>query len=118
MKKQFTILSLCFALTSSYSGFSQETRIQPCNTYAAMEAYFNENPAAKASYDAGQKTLQESFQEYAKGKAAGRTAATVYTVPVVFHILHQGGPENVSDQVCINALKQVNEDFARMGADT
>jgi hypothetical protein len=36
---------------------------------------------------------------------------------VVFHVLHLGGPENVSDATVIGALAQVNSDFAAAGSD-
>lgn len=118
MKKQYSILSLGLVLAGYNLGFSQETKIQPCATYEAMESHFAADPAARASYEAKQKALYQEYLEYSKNKAANRTAAVEYTVPVVFHILHQGGPENIPDINCVNALKQVNEDFSRMGADT
>ncbi|MDX2360645.1 MAG: M43 family zinc metalloprotease [Crocinitomicaceae bacterium] len=43
---------------------------------------------------------------------------TVYTIPVVFHILHNGGDENVSEEQIYNALDVINRDFRLMNADT
>jgi len=117
MKKQIFILNLGLLLASSQLSFAQEN-IQPCNTYAAMEEHFAADPKAKAKYDESQKQFQIEYLERVKNNATNKTAMVTVTVPVVFHILHQGGPENISDAQCIAALKQVNEDFARLGADT
>ncbi len=116
MKKQLSTLALCAALLSSALGVAQ---IQPCNTYAAMEERFEKDPSAKARFDEVQAKLQREYLEYqTANNIAGKTAAVQYTIPVVFHILHVGGPENIPDATCINALAQINSDYARMGADT
>ncbi len=38
-----------------------------------------------------------------------------YTLPVVFHIIHNGGPENISDEQVQAALVNLNEAFANVG---
>jgi PKD repeat protein len=43
---------------------------------------------------------------------------TVYTIPVVFHILHEYGPENVSDAQCFSQIDALNKDFRKLNADT
>lgn len=99
---------------------SSNNKIIPCATYEAMEYAFQQDPHAKARYDAAQKELEEAYKNYEASLKLhqGKTAAVQYTVPVVFHVLHLNGPENVSDATLINALAQVNSDFARMGSDT
>lgn len=46
--------------------------------------------------------------------ASGLTTTNLYTVPVVFHILHTGGTENVPDSVVFNWLNNLNQRFANM----
>ena len=41
----------------------------------------------------------------------------VYTIPVVFHIIHNNGPENISDAQVIDAVRILNEDFNRLNPD-
>ncbi|HLP51676.1 MAG TPA: M43 family zinc metalloprotease [Chitinophagales bacterium] len=43
--------------------------------------------------------------------------AQPYTIPVVFHVLHQGGDENISDAQIIDAMRILNEDFNRGNVD-
>lgn len=39
-------------------------------------------------------------------------------VPVVVHVIHQGGPENISDAQVLSQLDVLNADFRRQNADT
>lgn len=43
--------------------------------------------------------------------------AVLYTVPVVFHVLHLGGEENISMEQIKSALVVLNRDFRRLNAD-
>jgi hypothetical protein len=44
--------------------------------------------------------------------------ATVYTIPVVFHIIHSGGDELISDAQVQSAIDLLNLDFSFSNADT
>jgi PKD repeat protein len=46
-----------------------------------------------------------------------RSAAT-YIIPVVFHIIHDYGVENISDAQVLNQVAILNRDFAKLNADT
>lgn len=39
-------------------------------------------------------------------------------IPVVFHVLHQNGLENISDLQIFDAVRILNENFQKMNADT
>ncbi len=119
MKKQLSKIALGLSLFAFSSGSAQQPQILPCHTYEAMEEIFATDPAARKNYDENQKKFQAEYLQNlanANGKSAA-AAAYEYTIPVVFHILHTGGPENISDQVCIDALDWVNKDLARLHAD-
>jgi hypothetical protein len=118
MKKQFYLLSIGLIFTGLQSAFSQQNQYYHCYTDEAMEAHFLADPSARARYENSQKEAQKTLLENQNVNIGNKTAGVVYTIPVVFHILHQYGPENVSDQTCIDALALVNRDFARMGSDT
>lgn len=38
-------------------------------------------------------------------------------IPIVFHVLHENGPENISDAQIENAIKILNEDFSLSNSD-
>lgn len=45
------------------------------------------------------------------------SAGTPYVIPVVVHIIHNNGPENISDQQVYDAIRVLNEDFNRQNAN-
>ncbi len=46
------------------------------------------------------------------------SAAPQYTIPVVFHILHIGGVENISDAQVQSQIAILNRDYQKLNADT
>ncbi len=119
MKKQVTKVLLAASFMTSFMAISQENKIQPCVTYQAMEEYFSTNKEAKASYEKTQADFQKNYEATILNQqnSKAKTAANQYTIPVVFHILHMNGSENVSDAQVNAALAQVNADFAATGSD-
>ncbi|MDF2449602.1 MAG: hypothetical protein K0R26_2106 [Bacteroidota bacterium] len=120
MKKLLLSASAC--LTMAVSGSAQQ--IQPCATYQAREIYLKNVPGYAAKLNAATAASDAEYQAFLQNAAASRTVAPNYTftVPVVFHVLHLGenvgSGINVSDAQLINALAQVNRDFAKEGSDT
>jgi len=43
---------------------------------------------------------------------------TVYTIPIVFHVVYRSAAENISTAQILSQLQILNEDFARLNADT
>lgn len=117
MKKQVTkITTLALALLS-FTAFSQE-KIQPCVTYDAMEQRFAAEPESRQAYEAAQEQLRLQNLESEKNPAARPAAAFVYTVPIVFHVLYECNGATISDATIIQAVKEINDDYARNAADT
>lgn len=121
MKIKHLLMNSFLGLTlfSSFTAYAQEPKkVQPCNTFAAMEERFANDPAAKERYEKIQAQLLKEYLDNEDKRMANKMAAPpIYTVPVVFHVLHTGGSENISDATCISALNYVNLDFARMNTD-
>jgi PKD repeat protein len=110
-----------------YSGVHSQGVI-PCYTDQATEYYFKQHPEARAQYEAAQKEMGCWNNEYYSNQGyrtvgnqnsvLSAAPAPLDTIPVVFHILHQNGPENVSNQVIYDALAQINIDYQKMDPDT
>eukprot|EP01012_Entosiphon_sulcatum_P005605 TRINITY_DN1251_c0_g1_i1.p1 TRINITY_DN1251_c0_g1~~TRINITY_DN1251_c0_g1_i1.p1 ORF type:complete len:755 (+),score=52.97 TRINITY_DN1251_c0_g1_i1:54-2267(+) len=102
-----------------------QTPINRCATDEMQEYYIKTVPGYKQKLEEAKAQTAREFEAYklvlAQNNVAGRAATLptnyTFTVPVVFHILHTNGPENVSDAVCISALDQVNKDYARASPD-
>jgi len=59
----------------------------------------------------------ESYTQNFTDEAPERGSQTIYTIPVVFHVIHNNGPENISDEQILNGLSILNRDFALQNAD-
>jgi PKD repeat protein len=70
-------------------------------------------------YKAWLKQHPEALQKEQEKTDGSKIATTpVYTVPIVFHILHQYGSENISDAQVIDAVNILNRDYRKLNADT
>jgi len=52
-----------------------------------------------------------------KTHSDGYSKSDQYVIPVVFHILHLNGPENISDEQIMSAMDALNEDFNKLNED-
>lgn len=114
MKK---ISCFIFYLIVGQSVFSQQATQHhdhhgnvPCRTDEAMEELRND-PATKALIDAAKIQLEQYTQFYLENEYDPNARQSAYIIPVVFHVLHTGGPENISDAQIYDAMARINEDF-------
>lgn len=126
MKKvKLSVLALC--LLSIQALFAQQTPQRALNQrnmrdgesveYCQHHVKLNElmqNPAFAAQYalDQQQMALEEAAHQ---GEEPNR--GTVYKIPVVFHVLHNGGVENISRDQILDALAILNRDYRLQNAD-
>ncbi|GAB2870606.1 M43 family zinc metalloprotease [Hymenobacter ruber] len=84
-----------------------------CAFDSAQQAAFARQPGAAAAYRA-------FLQNVARMPAtqARLLAAPDVTVPVVIHIIHTGGSDNISDAQVNDALRVINEDYSKTNRDT
>ena len=123
MTKRLRYLTLptLFSLITSYS-FSQATidptncrdgeNVEYCRTHHRMNE-LKQNPAFLKMFQAEQASLKQRQEQLKKSSQKG----TVYTIPVVFHILHNGGVENISQAQVLDAVDILNEDFRLLNSD-
>jgi hypothetical protein len=101
-------LGLLFC-TGALTAFAQSTI--PCNTTEVTNKIRAQYPQ-----------LQQDFDNYNQALSAaarsGERSSQTYIVPVVFHILHTNGTENISDQKVYDQIARLNEDYRKQNADT
>lgn len=60
--------------------------------------------------------LEQKFQNFKQDMFAQQTQtgerAELYVIPVVFHIIHNNGPENIPDAQIHDAMRIINEDYS------
>lgn len=62
-----------------------------------------------------QAELEQFTQQFSEDEAL---LPPVIIIPIVFHIIHNYGPENISDEQVYDAVRILNEDFRKQNADT
>lgn len=62
--------------------------------------------------------LKEHTKEFIERQNRGQQRNNqIYTIPIVFHVLHNYGEENISDEQIYDAVRIINEDFRMTNAD-
>lgn len=121
MKKSL-LLILPFLLKVSVIT-AQQIAEKPCYTDEAMEEHFKANPQARANYELTKARFTQDYANFIikesqqQSKSASSSAVPVYTIPVVFHVLHIGGAENISDAQILNQMQVMNEDYAKLNSN-
>lgn len=100
-----------FAQTANLKAQSQN--VDKCDTDSRTLELIKNNPDILLK----QQELEDFTTNYLKSNNNNKSGQT-YIVPVVFHILHEYGSENISDAQVYDAIRVINEDFAKANADT
>ncbi len=116
------IVEVIFVSTLMMPGrlFAQE--ILPCGTSENHAILLQSDP----QFSENQKQLEEFTNAHVEQYLTDRlqrgsqkgSASVVKTIPVVFHIIHYGGLENISKAQVQSAIDVLNEDFRRLNSDT
>lgn len=102
----------CYTLMVVFYFISQPSFGQKyCAEHIATGQYLQKHPDQIPSIQQFEQQLIEETQQ------AHKTNGTVYYVPVVFHILHKNGPENISDSQIHDAMRILNEDYRKLNGD-
>ncbi len=76
-----------------------------------------EQVKAKFSHLLQSQSVTNVYKQNSSSMATS-TALPTFTIPIVFHILHTGGPENISDAQILDQVAILNRDFQKKNADT
>jgi PKD repeat protein len=104
MKQVLFSISIFISLNS----FSQ---FLPCKTPEMNQWAEVNNPEAIQA----KKTLEDFTQKYISN---GIKDDTLIIIPVVFHVVHNYGAENISKEQILDAIRILNEDYRKLNADT
>lgn len=99
------LYSFALVLFAGTTGYGQTFG---CHTDHYHQQMINENPQLLKDY----KQLFENI------RVKSDVDTNLLVIPVVFHILHQNGIENISDQQVFDAVEVLNRDYRKRNADT
>ena len=86
--------------------------VEYCKTHKLMNK-LKEDPEFVREYNASQIVLKKIENQIANGNQN----RVIYTIPLVFHVLHNGGPENISRAQIEDAVALLNRDYRLQNAD-
>jgi PKD repeat protein len=120
----FVWAAALFAVVSGYAQHQDHGYFQ-CGTDQQQAKVFAEHPELKADWEAreAQEILRDQ-QDFANNYGRNeRNSVSVqspptYIIPVVFHVIHDYGTENISDAQILDQMRILNEDFRKLNADT
>ena len=84
-----------------------------CGTTAEQEKYFAEHPGAREQ----QRAFYQRMEALAQAQQR-MSYVTDITIPVVVHVIHGGGSDNISDRQINSAIALLNDDYQKLNADT
>jgi PKD repeat protein len=125
MKKSYKLITASIFAVSVV--FAQQQQTIPCFTDEATKYNFAAHPEDKALYEKNMKEAKLSPEYLSKlasqrgngqNQVSNSTFTTVDTIPVVFHILHLGGVENIPNSTVYQALAEVNRVHTKTIPDT
>jgi PKD repeat protein len=115
MKKFY--LAIAMGLVS-FMAKAQEPGLSYCGTTEVRNRVFNDFYQWRIQDSIDRQELSDFTRHYEQSGDASRDRGQIYIIPVVFHIVHMGGVENISDFQVYDAIRILNEDYRKMNSDT
>ena len=113
MKKLIFLLAL-----AGQFNFTLKAQYAHCFTEEYTKAEMQRDPQFARNREALERFTEQYTQARQVQSSNRRTSGLPYIIPIVFHILHNYGPENVSDDLIIEAVRLMNLDYRKLNADT
>ncbi len=105
---------LCQLVFISFNIYAQSA--MTCGFDDARKKAIAENPDILIRERMQEDYIKEFERNYRKGSRGAREDKII--IPIVFHIVHQGGPENISDAQIYDQMRILNEDYNKLNKDT
>jgi len=112
LKNMKNIITITIGLLAGITSISAQNW---CGTVEHHQKLHADNPGLA---NALKERRESSNRLQGENTANGVRNDDHYIVPVVFHIIHEGGSENISLTQIEDQMRILNEDFARLNADT
>lgn len=108
MKKLFYLLHLIVAISSNLI-YAQDQ----CVTDSLNKAFIKSNPSIQVLID----ELEKETQNHNSTLSVSKATMVTYSIPIVVHVVHDYGAENITDAQIISAINQLNLDFTGSNTD-
>ncbi len=90
--------------------------VLPCSVNLQAEEAYEADPSLRIQDSLSQVAFEQQYQDYLTNEFDPNTRSS-YVIPIVFHVVHEGGPENISDEQIYDAIAKLNEDYDAANSD-
>ncbi|WP_430403581.1 M43 family zinc metalloprotease [Fluviicola sp.] len=104
-----SVLTL-MGMISTGNSFAQEVH-QRCGIDKQRQKLLAENPELAEDY-------RKLVNRYKENQLVNGKSTTVRIIPIVFHVIHEYGAENITDLQIKDQVRILNEDFQKKNMDT
>lgn len=87
-----------------------------CGQVEQEEAMYNIHPEYRQQDSINQAQFQIDYENYLANDYSP-DARVAYTIPIVFHVVHLNGPENISNAQIFDCLDNLNKDYSATNTD-
>lgn len=108
--KGILLFVIAFAVSNSFA-----QQILHCGSDEMQSKLFQEHPEYKQAFLRSKEKLESFTRQFQESST--KSGAT-YIIPVVFHIIHNNGAENINDSQIFDAVEQVNLQYRKLNPDT
>jgi gliding motility-associated-like protein len=113
MKYRLTLLLLIIFI--SVQAIAQNPPSTSCGQKEIMQHFYAMHPEYKSINEQVEKQLALRNRAIQSGTLKTQRTTAVVTLPVVVHIIHNNGSENISDAQVFQGIQHLNEAFANSG---
>jgi PKD repeat protein len=107
---KFILLSAAVCVARVNTAVSQGV-VTPCATVEKAEEMYKAHPELRQAYIDYNNELNQKLSQKSE------RSTTLYTIPIVFHVIHIDGSENVSDANIIALVNRINTDYRKLNSD-
>lgn len=111
-----TLLSVCFSIALFSGAAAQHTHTHTCGHVNAEDRIRAEHPQLAPQMEEARQELEAFTKAFVENQNM-RNARADYVIPMVFHVIHMNGPENISDAQIEDAVRILNRDFNGQNED-
>ncbi|MCB0567160.1 MAG: PKD domain-containing protein, partial [Phaeodactylibacter sp.] len=108
-------LTLCALFGLSFYWLHSEPALENTDAFCTQAQLHARKMQTDDAYRRTTQRMEERLLSLAQQSDAARSPLTQYTLPVVVHIIHNNGGENISDGQVAEALQHLNDAFANVG---
>jgi len=116
MKNYLPIAMMSVLAGTGLTANAQTEQFKGCGNVQARQELYKQFPELEQASAKNAAALNEAVRKLDFSKLQ-KTADDKYIIPIVFHIIHNYGNENISDAQIYDEMRILNEDYNKLNAD-